>query len=331
MRVFGSFRRTGIGVVSLTATVAFLANSGCVEKTTTSARSAAIWDLDRAEVVEWRSDDPSFSQDFAIEASGMAAARSVLFIPSEKYSRLLLFERGGTNRVGVVRLDVPRHAELEGVALSGEGLLFCDEAHAAVYEMVDAGEELMAAARGGIPVEVRKLDLDGVSVRGGKIGFEGIEVDPDTGEVVLLLERDGTEESGCVSRIYRLRRAGASLVSQGEPVEVRLEDCNWRLTGLSWWKDRLIALKTQYPGEQYEIVSVDLGSGAIEVVLELTDYLRSLPAQGWSNNVEGLAVAEDGALWLVADNAWTGVIDDPLPPPVDVRTSLLRIPVSGER
>jgi hypothetical protein len=169
-----------------------------------------------------------------------------------------------------------------------------------------------------------------VSVSGGKIGFEGIETDPETGEIVLLLERSGTLETGCVSRIFRLRRTGSHLVSQGEPVDVRLEDCAWRLTGLAWSSGRLIALKTQYPGERYEIVAVDLESGATEVLLDLTDLLRSLEAEGWSNNVEGLAVTPDGALWLVADNAVTGVIDDPLPPSIDVRTLLMRIPPRGE-
>jgi hypothetical protein len=311
--------------------VAALMTGGCSEPERAPAGFVAPWDPARAEIVQWQSDDPSFAQNFAVEASGMAAAGPFLYISSEKYSRLLVFEPGGNNRVGVVRLDVPRHAELEGVAVSADGLLFCDEAHAAVYEMAPAGEDVIAAARNGLPVAVRKLDLEGVAVRGGKIGFEGIETDPGSGEVVLLLERDGDEASGCVSRIYRLRRSGSSLIVQGDPVAVALEDCAWRLTGLAWWRGRLLALKTQFPGERYEIVTVDLTSGATEVLLELTDLLRSLGAEGWSNNVEGMAVTSDGALWLVADNAVTGVIDDPLPPAIDVRTLLLRIPASGDR
>ncbi len=313
----------------LLLTAVALAALGCAEPKQDFTEPGARWDLARAEVVQWESDDPSFAQDFAVEASGMAASGAFLYISSEKYSRLLVFDRSRGNRVGVVRLDVPLHSELEGVAVSAGGLLFCDEAHAAVYEVAPADDDLIAAARGGLPVAVRKLDLEGVSVRGGKIGFEGIETDPETGEIVLLLERSGTPETGCVSQIYRLRRTGFQLVSQGEPVDVRLEDCAWRLTGLAWWNGRLIALKTQYPGECYEIVAVDLESGATEVLLELTDLLRSLEAEGWSNNVEGLAVTPDGALWLVADNAVTGVIDDPLPPSIDVRTLLLRIPLGG--
>ena len=315
--------------VFLQPMVALLVVCGCAGKPQPHAEKV-IWDLARAEALVWMSDDPSFAQDFAIEASGMAATTSFLYIPSEKYARLLVFQPGGANRVGVVHLDVPRHTELEGVATAGDGLIFCDEAHAAVYEMPDARADVIAAAMGGLPVGLRKLNLEGVSVQGGKIGFEGIETDPETGEVVLLLERDGTEETGCVSRIFRLRRVAGSLVSHGDPVEVHLEDCAWRLTGVSWWTDELIALKTQFPGDRYEIVTVDLESGDTAVVLEMTEFLRALATQGWSNNVEGLAIAGDGALWLVADNAVTGVIDDPLPPSIDVRTLLLRIPVSED-
>ena len=79
------------------------------------------------------------------------------------------------------------------------------------------------------------------------------------------------------------------------------------------------------------MVAVDLDSGDTEVLLDLTELLRSLGAQGWSNNVEGLAVSDDGALWMVADNAVTGVIDDPLPPMIDSRTLLLTIPVAEAR
>ena len=330
MKIFGVMRSTPLARVALAATSAVLVLAGCSSHGRVAAMAPAPWDPARAEAVEWTSTDPSFSQEFAIEASGMAASGRFLYIPSEKYSRLLVFERDGASRVGVVRLDVPLHAELEGVAVTADGLLFCDEAHAAVYELAGAGEDVIAAAVGGLPVEVKKLELEGVSVVGGKIGFEGIETDPETGEVVLLLERDGVDGTGCVSKIYRLRRVGSTLIAEGGAVEVSLEDCAWRLTGLTWWNNRLIALKTQYPGEQYLIVSVDLETGATEIVLELTDLLRSLGARGWSNNVEGLAISPDGALWLVADNAVTGVIDDPLPPWIDVRTLLLRIPLRGK-
>jgi hypothetical protein len=68
------------------------------------------------------------------------------------------------------------------------------------------------------------------------------------------------------------------------------------------------------------------GTGSTVLVQDLTDYLRSVRDDGWGNNVEGIAVDADGALWLIGDNAVTGVIDDPYPPETDERALLLRIP-----
>jgi hypothetical protein len=80
---------------------------------------------------------------------------------------------------------------------------------------------------------------------------------------------------------------------------------------------------------RYEVVSVDRETGDTRVLLDPTRLLRLLAREGWSNNVEGIAVSGDGSLWLVADNAVTGVIDEPLPPPGDSHTLLLRIPPSN--
>ena len=298
-------------------------------------RSAAVsenerppWDVARAEVIRWRSEDPSFGQDFALEASGMAASEHVLYVPSEKYARLLLIDPEAEPRARIVRLEVPLRSELEGIAVVDGDVLLCDEAHAAVYEVTIGEDDREAADFEGEPLVTRELPLDGVDVEGDKIGFEGIEVDRNSTWVYLLLERSATDAGGCVSRIYRLRRQGGRLTSDRDPLDIGLPDCTWRLTGLAWWGERMIALKTQYPGERYEVVAVDLATGTARVMLDLTVLLRALEKEGWSNNVEGIAVTGDGALWLVSDNAVTGIIDDPLPPPSGSRTLLLRIPPS---
>ena len=302
----------------------------------TGCRSAADsgdepppWDVARAEVIRWQPDDPSFGQDFALEASGLAASKHELYVTSEKYARLLLIDPEVEARARIRRLDVPPRSELEGVAMIDGGLLLCDEAHAAVYEVTFGDDEQSAADLEGEPLVARELALDGVDVEGGKIGFEGIEVDRDGGRVFLLLERSETDVGGCVSRIYRLHRQGGRLTADRDPLDIELPDCTWRLTGLAWWGERMIALKTQYPGERYEIVAVDLATGSARVMLDLTVLLRALEKEGWSNNVEAIAVTGDGALWLVSDNAVTGIVDDPLPPPSRSRTLLLRIPPSA--
>jgi uncharacterized protein YjiK len=291
------------------------------------------WDVSRAEILSWRVADPEFNQDYALEASGLAAADGLLYVASEKYSRLLLMEAATDPVARVVELAVPAHAELEGVAVTQREVLLCDEAHAAVYLVPLRSLSRVAAvdaAPRGRRLPVRQLKLRGVSLRGGKIGFEGIEVDPRTGDILLLLERSRDPDDGCVSKIFRLRRTNDELVLSRRPIEVELDDCAWRLTGLGWWGNELIALRTQFPGERYEVVLVDLESGGAKVVLDLTEPLRSLGNEGWGNNVEGIAVTDDGALWLVSDNAVTGIIDDPRPPQTDELTLLLRIPLAED-
>jgi len=301
----------------------------------TGCRSAADsgdepppWDVARAEVIRWQSDDPSFGQDYALEASGLAASEHELYVPSEKYARLLVIDPEADPRARILRLEVPGRSELEGIAVVDGGVLLCDEAHAAVYEVTIGDDNREAADVEGEPLVARELPLHGVDVEGDKIGFEGIEVDRNNTRVFLLLERTETDTGGCVSRIYRLRRERERLTADRDPLDIELPDCTWRLTGLAWWGERLIALRTQYPGERYEVVAVDIATGAARVMLDLTVLLRALEKEGWSNNVEGIAVTGDGALWLVSDNAVTGVVDDPLPPSSGSRTLLLRIPPS---
>ncbi len=300
--------------------------AGCRSASAPEPRSNPPWNIARAEVVRWQADEPFFAQDFAIEASGLAASDRFLWVSSEKYGGLLLVGLQGRPYVKTVRVGVPKHAELEGVALVDGGVLLCDEAHAAVYEASIDSEQQTFASPPAQALPVESLTLEGVAVVGGKIGFEGIEVDEKDGTVYLLLERSGTEETGCVSRIWHLQRTNGALRSDGDPLEVQLEDCTWRLTGLAWWKGELIALRTQFPGMRYEVVTVDLLTGDTVVLLDPTKLLRRLAREGWSNNVEGIAVSGDGSLWLVADNAVTGVIDEPLPPRGESHTLLLRIP-----
>ena len=299
---------------------------GCRSATGPDPESAPPWDIARAQVVRWQADDPYFAQNFAIEASGLAASDRFLWVTSEKYGGLLLIDLQGRPFVKTVHVGVPKYAELEGVALIEGGLLLCDEAHAAVYEVPIDSEEQVFASPPEQALPVDSLSLEGVGVVGGKIGFEGIEFDATDGTVYLLLERSGSEETGCVSRIWDLQRANGALRTDGDPLEVQLDDCTWRLTGLAWWEGGLIALRTQYPGMRYEVVTVDLQTGDTTVLLDPTKLLRLLAREGWSNNVEGIAVSGDGSLWLVADNAVTGVIDEPLPPLGDSSTLLLRIP-----
>jgi hypothetical protein len=288
------------------------------------------WDLARTEILDWVADDPAFGQDRALEASGLTVSGRLLLATSEKYARLLVIDPADGRRARLLALDVPHRAELEGVAWHDGVVYLCDEAHAAVYRAEVGGEAELLAASGHEAIPTTSMELVGVDVAGGKIGVEGIEISPDGRLAHLLLERSHLDAERCVSRIWELRVEPDRLVLDGQHLEVVLEDCNWRLTGLAWMGERLLGLKTQYPGERYEVVEIDPASGATTKLLDLTELLRGVRADGWGNNVEGIAIAADGALWLIGDNAVTGVIDDPYPPETDERAVLVRIPRRSE-
>lgn len=284
--------------------------------------SALTWDPERAEVLHWQVDDPAFAQDRALEASGLAATSRYLYVASEKYASVLQVDPAGGWTSRVLTLAVPPGSELEGVAVVGSTLWVCDEAHAAVY-VAELGEGEAAV---GATLSVRGLELDGVGVRGGKVGLEGLAVAPDGVTVFLLRERRGVEWTGCSSTIYRLRAESGRLVASDPPIEIGLEDCTWRLSALELWRGRIFALKTRYPGEEYLVVEVDPESGRWWPTCDLTALARRLAAEGWSNNLEGLALTADGDLFLVSDNAVTWDAAPGGPPPARERTLLLRVP-----
>ena len=295
---------------------------GCRSARQQPSQAGPPWDISAAEILTWQADDQGFSQDRALEASGLTASDRFLYATSEKYWRVLQINPEQELTTRVIPLDVPRHTELEGIALRNGKLYLCDEAHAAVYR-IDLKDELDFGPR---KVPAQSLTLEGLEVAAGKIGIEGVAVSLDGRRLWLLLERAGDSASGCVSRVFPLTIGDTALSVAADPIVVELEDCNWRLTGLHLWGDRLLGLKTQFPGERYEVIEIDPDSGAWEVVLDMTDFLRSVTVDGWHNNVEGITVTSDGALWLVSDNAWTGITDDPTPPLADRKAMLVRIP-----
>lgn len=314
----------GLAIIGLLAGA--LISSACrsTEPTGGAAGSGGgpWWDAGQTELLVWHSEDPSFSQEMALEGSGLVAEGDFVVGVSEKYAHLLRIDPVSLE-VRPFAVDLPRYAEIEGVAVDGPELLMCDEANAAVWAIDRTG----LVENGDQPLAVRRLELVGFELEGGKLGVEGITVsgEPNPG-VFLALERHGSKATGCRATVFKLKRQQDQLISDGDPLVIPLEDCNWRLTALQYWQGHLLALKTRYPGERYEVVEIDQVSGDLTTVLEMTQLLIGVETKGWGNNIEGLTVDGDGFLWLISDNAMTDRAETLKPPAVDAKTLLMRMP-----
>ncbi len=286
------------------------------------------WDTSAAEIISWEADRSTFDPDHALEASGLAISGEFLYLLSEKYASLLQLPLSSPNVAKVIGLSVPRFSELEGLTFADGKLLICDEAHAAVYEVAIPDEATVAAAmEGDGKLEVTRLTLPDLGVVGGKLGFEGLAKDSESGIVYLLLERSGSPSRGCRSTVFRLRRSGDALETAAEPIELELEDCTWRHTGLNFAEGRLLALKTSFPSFEYQIVAIDPTDGSVRLVQDLTAKSRSLAEQGFSNNLEGMVVGGGGELYIVSDNRDGAIVFGRVPPKVESRTLLLKLPL----
>ncbi len=281
-------------------------------------RSLPQWDLSQANFLQWKADDPGFEQDRAIEASGMAADGSGFVIASEKYDHLLRLNPR-TLELSTEKINLPRFSELEGITVNREhGLLISDEAHGEIF-VIDGKNP------------PRPIDLGPLGIRGGKDGIEGIAATNDgSGRVFLLLERSRLAPGECVSTIFRLRWDRDQLLPSEQPLILPLEDCNWRLSALEYFRGHLLALKTRFPGPRYELISVDVESGRSTLLLDLDEVINRAEAEGWHSNIEGMALGADGALWIVSDNAMTRRAESEIPPEARRRTLLLKIPAIPE-
>lgn len=286
-------------------------------------RAPEPWSIAAAELLTWSAADPDFAQDRALEASGLTGDGRYLYAVAEKYATVIRIDPTRGFAADTASLDLPQGAELEGVTLTGDRLLMCDEAHAAVYVVDLAPGEALPER-----LPVRTLSLEGLLVEGGKTGLEGIAASADGQRIYLLHERS-RQGLSCQAEIYPLTLAGDSLTADGPPVIIPLDDCRWRMAGLAMDDDRLVAIRSRYPGEEYHIVAIDPASGTREVLLDITELGRSLRGRGWGNNLEGLVIGPDGALFLISDNADTPMAVTSKPPPAEERTALIRLPRAG--
>ncbi len=293
-----------------------------------------MWDFDAVELVTWKTEDDGFAQDRAIEASGLTASENFLYVVSEKYASLLQIDPSSGYKMVAVPLLVPEGAELEGVTWTDGQLYVCDEANAAVYSIPIADESALCDRDPSSPLPVTKLEFVDFEIPAGKTGLEGIAVDSRNNRLYLLFER-AEIDGGCEARIYPLQinslgTGGQNPSLAGDLIIVPLEDCNWRLAGLTLDHNRLVGIKSQYPGEQYQLVGIDPVSGTTTLIEDITDFGRSLRPKGYGNNLEGITIGFGDQLFLVVDNADTWARRGEMPPAAEDETAFISIPPSHE-
>lgn len=289
--------------------------SGCRSTQAPSGeQSLPQWNLAGARFLQWKADDEDFDQDHAIEASGMAADGEILWIASEKFAHLLKLN-SRTLEARVEAVDLPPFSELEGITVDQKhGMLITDEAHADIFVL-----------RGGS--QPRSIDLTALGIHGGKEGIEGIASTNDGRDRVFLLqERSRVSKAQCASTVFPLRWEGDQLIADGPKLISPMEDCNWRLTALEYYRGKLLGLKTRFPGPRYQLVMINSRNGELTQLLDLDALIDKAEAEGWHGNIEGFAITADETLWIVSDNAMTKNRGLEAPPMSRRKTLLLRIP-----
>jgi uncharacterized protein YjiK len=299
-------------------------------RTTESEREPALpvgslWNLAAAEDIDWQADDSHFSQRHSIEASGLTSSGRYLYATSEKYGAVLQIDTEAGYSARVVPLAVPPRTELEGVAYADGTLYLCDEAAASVFAVRIEDEQQLASEPVQQPLAATSLEL-GIDVEKGKVGIEGVAVESEGSRLYLALERRKSRDGTCSSLIFRLRIDDNRLLQDREPIELPLPGCDWRLTALELHQGRLLTLKTRYPDKDYWIVEIDPESGEWRDLVRLRELAAQMHDAGYGDNLEGMAVTAGGELYMVSDNAMTGIIEDQLPELAKEKTLLLRIP-----
>lgn len=293
----------------------------------------------------WWSDQLSpFAPTQAIGASSLAFhPDGDLYLCCEKFPYLLVFPKDGTVPRSVRLEDLlpdpdtgTFNVDLEAISICDDKIYVLDEDHPVIYETpVNAPGRVtpltLVFSTPGVfsksATTSNPSDLS--SFEGLVVTRERLEWPPVRESVVedgapwfyLLDERDINATTGQrVAKLFCGRLRGQTIVISEPPITFDLQnDPDWmegyRLPELFLHKRQLYALKTRWERERggnYKIVRCRLDRGTLE---EVADFSKIANAQkgNYEYNFEGAAVAQDGRLFLTADNEMlqTGVNSAP--------------------
>lgn len=238
--------------------------------------------------------------------SGMKYFNGSLFLVSERCPEIFLLNPQSNTITGTINLQVPQEFEMEGITSYQDKLYTVSENIAAVYE-VNSQTGMMKQMETSIPLPAKSKDGN---------GMEGIAANERNNKFYLLRERnmDKTKAQIYTFNIVPGNENNSLSLKYESMIELPLESEQWRYSDICYdsANSRVICLKSHSKGKlrQLYIESVEIDEGgnlSIETLKNIpTDNLTLVAAEykakGYSTNLEGITVDNDGNIFIVSDN-----------------------------
>lgn len=238
--------------------------------------------------------------------SGMKYLNGNLCLVSERCPVIFLVNPQTKAITGTINLQVPQEFELEGITSYKDKLYMVSENIAALYEVNSkTGEVKQIETSRPLPAKTKHGD-----------GIEGIAANEKNNKFYLLRERteDRTKAQIYTYNIKQADENSSITLDDESMIEIPLEDEQWRYSDICYdsANSRLICLKSHSKGRlrqlYIESIAIDeSGNLSAETLKNIpTDNLTLVAAEykamGYSTNLEGVTVDNDGNIFIVSDN-----------------------------
>lgn len=238
--------------------------------------------------------------------SGMKLYKGQLYFASERCPSVFVFDPVKSAITNTISIAVPQGFEMEGLTSYKDKLYSISENVAAVYE-IDILSGVVKTVSTSAPLPPKSKDGD---------GMEGIAANEKSNKFYLLRERDDDMSH---SQIYTYtaeagNETAAVVLKYESMIELPLENPQWRYSDIcvDSVNSKLLCLKSYSKGKfrQQFLESIDIdayGKLLVETLKNIpvenfTDVSNAYKTQGFSMNLEGITIANDGTVYIVSDN-----------------------------
>lgn len=236
-----------------------------------------------------------------LEFSAMDIKHDSIFLLTENCSTLFFLNKETYKILGETSFKAADHSDLEGLSIHNNNAFITDEETNSLFYLNLKTDALTEIAAPGINKE-QNLNHD--------FGLEGVEVNKTGDMLYILKELDKKLES--IVYCYRINHENGSVnISLSKTVTIKL-DRKYRYSDLALSADgkNLYMLRTRIGG--YYIDIVPLNSEEVPdkptyhfndfTTIDISSQTNDFAKQGYSSNLEGIAVDEDDSIYIISDN-----------------------------